>query len=228
MAELVAAAVPELLRPEQAAQKYVRPSHRSRGVRRGHGGPDVLHLLWTQSTRIRTRALCVGARAAWGRVRARVVLGAGEHRSRSSVASRTGGSGGTRAVCASNSTTASWRARSGGRAGGSTWAGRNESKNRAHGNVTELGLGLSAARREEDALTVERPSWLCQGACAYRKAFHPRAGHATILRTRIKSSGGLKWSCPAMKRYTLGRLRLDGDENEKTLRASRTMRPAPS
>ena len=78
----------------------------------------------------RRRASCAGARAAGRRAfRACVVPGgAGEDfgrggRRKTINKECQGGRGGTRAACASNSTTASWRARSAGRAGRRTWGG---------------------------------------------------------------------------------------------------------
>ena len=60
--------------------------------------------------------------------------------------------GGTRAACASNSTAASCGARSAGRAGRRTWAGRGEQARCMA--MTELGNGLCDAGHDEDALSV--------------------------------------------------------------------------
>ena len=74
MAELVAA-VPELLRPEQAAQHYAEAVQTAVAACAEDTAGQRCYIC-LDAGRIRTRASCAGARAAGGWIRARVVLGA--------------------------------------------------------------------------------------------------------------------------------------------------------
>jgi hypothetical protein len=84
--------------------------------------------------------------------------------------------------------------------------------------MTELGLGLSAARREEDALTV--------GEAELAMLRRLRASEESILvvQNNLANSyqklGRLEMVLPLRQEVYSGRLRIDGDENEKTLRAA--------
>ena len=99
-----------------------------------------------------------------------------------------------------------------------TYLGRPETSKNRRMAMTELGLGLSAARREEDALTV--------GEAELAMLRRLRASEESILvvQNNLANSyqklGRLEMVLPLRQEVYSGRLRLDGDENEKTLRAA--------
>ena len=126
-------------------------------------------------------------------------------------------SGGTRAGCASNGTTATCGVRSDGRAGRRTWGGRRRIK--IYGlAMSMLGNGLSEGKQYEDALTVREAelSLLQRLGASEESILAVRHNIAMVYQGLGRYEQALQ-----MKRDVYsGRLMLNGEEHQETIRSA--------
>ena len=132
---------------------------------------------------------------------AKILVAEAEENNLGNKAGIVSGRGGTRVACASKITTASWRARSGGRAGRRTWGQAGDDHFQAGGDdaAWERFIRGKAIRgrgvRDGGRVVYAAAPWRA-------RTQHARSCRA-ILRTCIKSSDGLNRPCACGETYTL-------------------------
>ena len=190
-------------------------------MRGGHGGPEVLHLLWRGRRR---RGLVRGCACRGGNGFAHVSCLARGHRSRSSVDADTGlARWHTCGLCEQDYHGvvlcalgwACWK----------TYVGRPERGLVRAWAMTQLGNGLSTAGHHEDALSVR------EAELAMMRRLGAPENDMLVVQTNLASTydklGRLEEALQIEGEVYSGRLKLNGEEHERNPQSSQQLREYP-